>query len=147
MTSEYLQSVQRFNGATINARLGQLQTDIDVTGLSDSEKAALTVNNRFADFLHIGPSRVTIGECKIVPRIGPIEALWIYKQLFLSDPRYREHWKKQVDLEFIYAVEDPALNRFAALNGVRPVHFQTRWLQEYLTSRRPRDRRAPRTGL
>jgi len=146
MTSEYLQSKGWFGSSTINARLGQLQTDIALEGLSDAEKLALSVNNRFADFLHIDDQTVTIGECKIVPRIGPIEALLIYRNLFLSDPAYRAHWRKRIQLQFVYAVPDPALNVVAALNGVRPIHYATHWLNEYLTSRRPRDRRAPRAG-
>lgn len=147
MTSEYLQSKGWFSSSTINARLGPLQTALDVAGLTDSERAVLSVNNRFADFIHVSDSKVVIGECKIVPRIGPIEALLIYKNLFLSDPAYRAHWRKPIELQYVYAVEDPALNRVAAMNGVHPIMFRTRWLQEYLTSRRPRDRRAPRTPL
>jgi hypothetical protein len=147
MTAEYLVKQGLWQNSQTAARLGAVHSSLELSGLSDSEKLMLQNFSRWADFLTILPDRVIIGECKLRPKPGPIEALLTYQRLFLSDPKWKEHHHKEIELQFVYAIEDPVMIQIAREHNVKCIQYVPEWLGEYLTSLQPRERRAPLSPL
>ena len=144
MVSEYLRDNYPGHRLSTRVRLGRPITDLPLAELDESERALLQNYSRWADAVVFREHEIVLIEAKIRPTLGPLEALLLYRQLFLSDPQYKEHHNKPIRLEFVYAIEDPALLPIARDLGITPKLYKPKWLPEYLSVLRGRDRRSPR---
>ena len=116
-------------------------------GLTPEEISLRRVYNRWADAIVLAPDRVIIVECKIRPRLGPLEGLELYGRLFKTDPQFATYRNRPIEKWFVYAVEDPILNMFARERGIKTVNYVPKWLPEYLRILQRRETRAPLTEI
>ena len=145
MVSEFLAKNYKGRNWQTRVRLGTPASALPAGELSDAERKMLQVYARWADAIIFDSKTITIIEAKIKPQLGPLEALIVYKNLFLSDPAYAEHHKKRIDLQFLYAVEDPVEVNLARQLGITPIQYRPNWLSEYFDILSARERRAPRS--
>jgi len=145
MVTEYLRERGLLAGSRSRVRLGMPAPVSDLQGVSRADLELLRVWARWADAVVIQPDRVVLLEAKIRPRLGPLEALLLYKRLFLNDPEYQPHWHKPIELRWIYAIEDPLMVGLAQELGIVPELFRPHWLPNYLKLLSARERGAPRS--
>ncbi len=126
-------------------RLGAAPLELQGAKLTDSEAGALRVWSRWADAIVEYQDRVILIEAKIRPKMGPLEALLLYRVLLPSTPGL-ELGDRKVELRYVYAVEDPVLNMIARELGIAVDHYEPAWLRDYLSLMAPRERRAPPAG-
>lgn len=141
--AEFMQKTFSKYPYTMEPKLGIPHSALGLENMSDSERKMLEVKARYCDALIEMPQKTILIECKLYPRLGPLDGLLLYERLYKMDPRYRHRHHLPVEKMFVYAIEDPALNIVARSLGIRTVSYRPDWLQSYLETRRPRDSRAP----
>ena len=146
MVAEYVaQAYPDAQAARFNVRLGTAPIADETLQLSSDEAAGLRVWSRWADAVVELEDRVVLVEAKIRPKMGPLEALLLYRVLLPSTPDLQLRGRK-VEMRFVYAVEDPVLNMIARELGIQVEKFEPSWLRDYLSILSPRERRAPLAG-
>ncbi len=123
-------------------RLGSTPIEPGEIALTPEDAGALRVWTRWADAVVEYRDRVIIIEAKIVPKVGPLEALLEYRALAPQTPDL-ELRGRRVELLFLYAVEDPVLVQIARDLGIRATQFAPPWVAEYLGILSGRERRPP----
>lgn len=145
MISEFVVSRGFLQYAQFNVRLGRIHPELIPEDIKEEDLGILSVYRRWADCVISLPDKTIILEAKIVSRLGALEALEIYKQLYLSSPEYIHRHSIPIELWFIYAVEDPVLNNLARQKGIIPIEYRPAWLPDYLAILRGRERQPPKT--
>ena len=147
MLSEWVAENYENAEVHMNARVGSLHPRLQGKFLSESELRMAGVFRRYADAIIILPSRVIIVEAAIRPQPGKVSQLEMYGILFPNTPDMEEHSKKPVELVLLVAIEDPVISIMARRRDMRVVHYEPKWLPEYLAKLYPRERTATLTTL
>lgn len=125
-------------------RLGSIPTSEVAPLLEDHEVRMLGVYRRWADFIVVTDDRLILGEAAIRPNPGKISQLQLYRLLLDNTPELQQYLPRAVEMQLVYAIEDPVVNAMARLVGIRPIYFTTQAVDEYIKLLYPRERRAPR---
>lgn len=94
-----------------------------------------------ADAVVFLPEEVHIVEAKIRDDRGKIEQLLLYKWLFYRDESFRPYWDKRVKLILLTPKDQGILEEFMAEFGIQVIYYRPLWVQEYLGTLRPFERR------
>lgn len=143
LLSEYLAERYPNERAMTRVRLGSLQPRGDHGRFAADEEAALGVWRRWADAIVIAKAELILIEAAIRPDTGEPSKLEIYRDLIPLTPELEPYRALPVQMELVYAVEDPVVTEYAERRGIRCVQFAPPWLLEYFQEMLPRERRAP----
>jgi hypothetical protein len=143
LCSEYCTTYHHKARILTRVRLGRYPSELLKYVSEEEELRMLTLWRRWADAIAIYPDRVVIVECTILPKPGKIQQLLLYKRLFYETPEFEDIKHLPVELELVYAVEDPHIVKLCEEYGIKAVYFKPRWIEEYLAQLYPRHRREP----
>ena len=143
LVSEYVVKNYPNRPARFQVRLGSVHPSLRHKDMSEQELSLLRVWNRYADCIVLDGKKAIIIEGKIRPKLGPLEQLMLYEELYPHTPEYNEQRGYEIEKRFVYAVEDPVLNKIARSSGIIPQQFAPDWVPEYLSILSHRERRAP----
>jgi len=85
-----------------------------------------------ADAIVFLPDEVIIVEAMIRHEPGAVEDLLRYKDLFLTDETFKEHWRKRIRLLLLTPLELGEYEEFARRRGIEVVRYSPPWVWEYL---------------
>jgi len=141
LCSEYIRTFHWKARCLTRVRLGKYPSELLKYVEAGEEVRLLTVWRRWADAIAIYPDRIILIECAIRPNVGKIAQLKLYKMLFYQTPEF-EHLKNlPLELELVYAIEDPATVELCKEEGIRPVYFKPAWVESYINLLFPYERR------
>ena len=143
LCSEYCATFHHRGVILTRVRLGPYPAELLKYVSAEEEARMITVWRRWADALVIYPDRVVLIECAIRPNPGKISQLLLYKELFYKTPELEYLKDRRLELELVYAIEDPATVLLAQKHGIRAVYFKPAWVEEYIAQLFPRERRGP----
>ena len=143
LVAEYLAKHYAKYEAMTRVRLGSVHPDLQPGSLSDAELRAVGVWRRWADAIVIMPDRLVLIEAKIRPNPGDISQLELYEHLLPLTPELAEHKSKRIEKLLLWALPDDAVAAMARERGIRVVMFKPNWVDDYLETLYPRERRAP----
>lgn len=144
MLAEWLAKTQQGKRYQMRVRLGSPKPAVPRPDMTDAELAMVGSWRRWADAVILEPNQVTIVESAI--RLGPgkISQLELYKILFPHTPEFRAWRTAPIQLQLLYAIEDPATIQLARNKGIKCTLYEPTWLQAYLDILMPRERRGSR---
>ncbi len=142
LVSEFMESFFPRARKITRVRLGPSPSQLAQMVVEPEEERLLKVFTRWADGVAIEKDRVHIIEGKIRPRMGPTEALEVYRRLWPSTPEFAVWSELPVTLHFWYAIEDPVLTALAREKGIQATLTRPKWLDSYMAELQPRERRA-----
>lgn len=142
MVAEYLQSHYAKYPYKMRVRLGSIPTELVKPGMSWQEMRMAGVWRRYADAVVIQPRKVVIIEAAIKPDPGDISKLKLYGDLFKHTPEFAPYHSAPVALELVFALEDPVVFKLARKEKIKVVYYKPEWVDEYLATLLPRERRA-----
>lgn len=143
LCSEYC-SLYHYKGRILTrVRLGPFPSELLKYVSAEEEANMVTVWRRWADAIVIYPDKVILIECAIRPNPGKIAQLELYKQLYYKTPEFDSIKHLPLEMELVYAIEDPATVELAKQKGIRTVYYKPIWIEEYINQLYPRERRGP----
>lgn len=144
MVSEILRQYYPGRRYITQLRVGPLPESVTGETLSEADKHFLRVYNRWADAAVLDGKTLVLIEAELKPKLGPVEALLIYRDLAPLTPELARWNYLDVRLELWYAVPDPALLGLARRFGIVTRQYIPPWWSEYAKLLRPRETRPPR---
>jgi len=141
LCSEYVRTYHWRARCLTRVRLGKYPSELLKYVEAGEEMRMITVWRRWADAIAIYPDRAIIIECAIRPNPGKIAQLKLYGMLFHQTPEFESIKHLPVELELVYAIEDPATVELARSEGIRTVYFKPAWVESYINLLYPRERR------
>ena len=141
LCSEYLKTYHYSAYCMTRVRLGKYPSELLKYVAVEEERNMLTVWRRWADGIAIYPDRVILIECAIRPNPGKIAQLKLYKELFYQTPEFEHLRNRKLELELVYAIEDPATIELAKREDIRTIYFKPVWIEEYISHLYPWERR------
>jgi len=145
LVTEYIAKTYPKYTTITRARLGGIHPSLLPDELSAAEKRLLTVWRRWCDALIFLPKKVILLEAAILPTAGDISILKHYGYLFGHTPEYKDYWSFDLQLELLYAIEDPVVTKLAKVENIKTTQFFPDWLTEYIRGLQGRRQRAPLT--
>lgn len=145
LVSEWIAETYPDYPSQTRVRLGPIRTELQGVELTDAELRGLGVWRRWADAIVFMPDRLVLIEAKIRPGPGDISQVELYEDLIPKTPELKEHKGKRIEKLLLYAIDDKAIAAMAKRRGIRVVLFHPSWVDEYLLTLYPRERRAPRS--
>jgi len=145
LVTEYIAKVYPKFQTITRARLGGTHPSLLSMDLSAAEKRMLTVWRRWCDALIFTPRKVILLEAAILPSAGDISILKHYGYLFGHTPEYKDFWSYELQLELLYAIEDPVVTKLAKMDDIKCSQYYPDWLTEYVKGLYGRKQRAPLT--
>jgi len=143
LCSEYCVQYHHKGIIMTRVRLGPYPSELLKYVSAEEEARMLTLWRRWADAIVIYPDRVVLIECAIRPNPGKIQQLLLYKDLFYKTPEFQHLKDRLLEMELVYAIEDPATVLLAQKQGIKTVYFKPVWVEEYIAQLYPRERRGP----
>lgn len=131
----------------LNVRLGQLHPDLHPELLTEEERRLVGVWRRMADAVVIKPDKMLLIEAAIRPQPGDISVLMLYKELLPQTPELSEYSHLPVEMILLAVIEDPVIAKIARQQGIKFMTYRPEWIDEYLNTLYPRQRRASLTVL
>ena len=146
MVSDYLAQFYPQATSLTRVRLGSIPPAELHPLLEEHEVRMLGVFRRWADAIVITNDAMILVEAAIRPEPGDISKLQLYKRLLVHTPELQAYLPRRVEMQLVYAIEDPVVVIMAREAGIRPVYFRTKAVENYMKLLYPRERRAPRQG-
>jgi hypothetical protein len=143
LCSEYVSMYHSKARILTRVRLGPFPSELLKFVSVEEESKMITVWRRWADAIAIYPDKVVIIETAIRPNPGKIMQLLLYKDLFYKTPEFDSIKHLPVELELVYAIEDPATIELAKKYNIKTIYFKPAWIEEYINILYPRERRGP----
>ena len=128
-------------------RVGSYAASLDPAELTPGEARMLGVWRRWVDAVVFLADHTLLIEAAIVPDPGDVAQLDLYRELWPMTPEYRDRRELPVLGRLVYAVDDPPIKVLASRWGFTVDIFRPPWIDEYLSRKFPRQRRAPQTNL
>lgn len=126
-------------------RLGSLPATELTPLLEDHEVRMMSVFRRWADYIVVTRNALILGEAAIRSQPGKISQLQLYALLLPHTPELQQYLPRRIELELLYAIEDPVVTMMANEAGIRTVFYRTKAAEEYIKLLHPRERRSPRS--
>lgn len=143
MVSEYLAKKYHKYPYKMRQRLGSVPAELDLPGRDHAEQKMAGNWRRWADAIVFKPSQLILIEAAIRPDPGYVSKMQLYAKLIKHTPELKPYAGLPVSLELVYALEDAALMQMARDAGIKCVRYKPAWLDEYLKTLWPHERRAP----
>ena len=136
-----------FQDATIftRMRLGTIDLGKNAPPPDSPEARAMTLWRRWADAVVITPRTVYVLEGKIRPDVGVLSQIELYLKLVPVTPELYPYLDRDVKGLLLCAVHDPQLSALAVDKGFEYQVYRPAWVDEYLATLYPRQRRAKGT--
>ena len=147
LVSEYLVKHYGMFTCRTRVRLGSVPVELVKPGMDPVELRMAGQWRRWADAVVIKPGQVVIIEAAIKPDPGDVTKLQLYARLFKHTPEFDPFATLPVALELVYALEDPVTLQLAREANIKVVYFKPAWVDEYLATLYPHERRAPLANL
>ena len=144
LLSEYLALTYPEDLVFERLRLGAAAPLMPSAEMTPAELAMVGVFRRWADAVVVTPEDLIIVEAKVRSSPTAIGQLTLYQTLLASTPELKPYLARRQVLELVVAVEDPAVSRLCASNGIRCRVYRPAWLPEYLAALGRRETRPPR---
>lgn len=144
MVSEYLATFYPQAFTMTRVRLGSIPHSELLPLLEDHEVRTLSVFRRWADGIAVTDQALVLIEGVIRPSPAKIAQLQLYRRLIPHTPELQQYLPRAIEMELLYAIEDPLVVIMAREAGIKPVFFRTRSVAEYIKRLMPRERRAPK---
>jgi len=144
LLSEYLAARWTHARILIQPRVGLLNPEGESKNVSWAELRFMGIWRRYPDAVCITPRRVTIIETSLKPNPAKISLLELYRDLWLVTEDYAEFRSLPVDLLMVWSLPDTATEALARRHGVAVEIFRPAWVDEWLQTLLPRERRAAR---
>ncbi len=125
-------------------RLGPLEAVGGAEGWTEEELAMSGVFRRWADAVVLLEDELVIVEAKMRSAPDGVAQLLLYRDLAQLTPELAPYLGRPLVLELVVAVEDPAVSRLCAQQGVRQRVYRPDWLAQWSSSRHRREARPPR---
>ena len=145
MVSEYLVKFYPAAPFRTRVRLGQLHPSLQPELLDSADAAFAGVGRRWADALVILKDQLILIEAAILADPGDISKLILYKSLLPHTPELSEYINYNIEMQLVYAIEDPLIVTLARASGIKPVFFQPDWIAEYIKTLMPSKQKASLT--
>lgn len=147
MVSEYLATYYGQDRTMTRVRLGSIPATELTPLLEDHEVRMMSVFRRWADAIVVTDKSLILIEAAIRPEPGDISKLQLYRRLLDHTPELKPFLPRRIEMQLVYAIEDPVIVVMAREAGIRPVYFRTKAVEDYMKLLYPRERRAPRIGI
>lgn len=115
--------------------------------LEEHEVKMMGVFRRWADAIAITDDTIYLIEGAIRPHPGYISQLLLYRRLLEHTPELKPYWPRKVEMQLVYAIEDPVVLVMAREAGIKPIYFRPSYVEDYIKILYPRERRAPRSEI
>ena len=112
------------------AWLGPLPTMLDGGLYQVYSPNLYQVLGKWADVIALYPDRAVLAEVKIKLRPEALGQLLVYRDLFNRTPRFSAWNKLPLECIVVYAVQDLAVVRQCALQGIECEHYAPAWARE-----------------
>jgi len=145
LVAEYLAKHYPGYETLTRVRLGSVREDLVSSEFTEAELRAVGVWRRWADAVVVMPDRLVLIEAKIRPSPGDISQLELYEHLLPFTPELADHKHKRIEKVLLWALNDEVVAAMARQRGIRVVMFKPSWVDDYLATLYPRERRAPLT--
>lgn len=145
LVAEYLAKNYSSYRSKTRVRLGQVHPAILPDDISAEDLAFSGVWRRWADAIVITPQKLILIEAAILADAGDISKLALYKTLIPHTPELAEYKNLDIELQLVYAIEDPLVVMIAREAGIKPVYFKPDWIAEYIATLTPNKQRATLT--
>jgi len=145
MVAEYLAKFYPKFPTRTRVRLGQVHPSILIADMTEEELAFSGVWRRWADALVITPQKLILIEAAILADAGDISKLALYKTLLPHTPELAEYTNRDIELQLVYAIEDPLIVMIAREAGIKPIFFQPDWIADYIKTLTKNKQRATLT--
>ncbi len=146
MVSDYLAQFFPKVYTLTRVKLGSIPPSETGEVLEEHEVRMLSVYSRWADAIAITSDTIYLIEGAIRPDLGDISKLQAYRRLLPNSPDIKQYWPRKVEMQLVYAIEDPLITTMAREAGIRPIQFKPAYLDDYIKSLYPRHQRAPKVG-
>jgi len=142
MVSEFMAKHYNEYPTKTRVRVGSIHPELKPDQLTAAERRAVGMWRRWADAVVFMPDKLVLIEAAIRPNPGKISQLELYEYLLPKTPELAEHKDKPIEKVLLFAIEDPALANLARNRGIKVVYFHPDWIDSYLETLYPRERRA-----
>ena len=141
LLSEYLAEFYPGYEHRTHVHVGSFRYRLEDGKFSEAELRMMGEFRRWADAVVIMPDRIILLEAKIIPDPGVLGQVEHYAELLPKTPELGEHAKKPLEIELVFAVDDPVISHRARTRGYRVRIFCPAWTLEYLRQLSARKRR------
>lgn len=141
MLAEWLAKFQHGKRWQMRVRLGSPNPSLIRPGMTPVERSMIGSWRRWADAIILEEHQVTIVESAIRAKPGKIGQLELYKLLFPHTPELQAWSSAKIQMQLLYAIEDPATTMLARNKGILCTEYRPLWLDAYLELLQPRERR------
>lgn len=142
LVAEFLAKEYADYPSQTRVRVGSLPSGLHPENLTGPEQRMVGVWRRWADAVVFMPDRLVLIEAAIRPAPGKISQLELYEHLLPMTPELAEHKGKPIEKILLFAIEDPVVVAMARERGIRVVYFHPDWVDSYIETLYPRERRA-----
>lgn len=144
MLSEWLTKFCQGKRYQMHVRLGSPKPSVPRADMTEAELRMVGSWRRWADAVILEQNQVTIIEAAIRLNPGKIGQLELYARLFPHTPEFVAWKAAPLQLQLLYAIEDPATIQMAREKGIKCTLYEPLWLSQYLALLMPRERRGSR---
>jgi len=118
----------------INVRVGPISPELLELTVRPELRRMMKITTGSVDAIVFLEDRVVLIEAMIRDEPGKIQLLKIYRDLFLSDPDFKEHWAKKIELVLLTPIWNPFIRAQCHREGVTYTYYRPPWIEKYLTS-------------
>lgn len=144
MVAQYLAERYPQDITITRVKLGSIPTSELSPLLDEHEVRMMGVLRRWADYVVVTEDKLILGEATIRSQPGKIAQLQLYRRLLDHTPELQVYLPREIEMQLVYAIEDPVVNVMAREAGIRPIYYRTKAVEDYIAILYPRERRAPR---
>jgi len=116
----------------VNVRVGPISPELLKLTIRPELRRVLKITVASVDAIVFLPDETHIIECMVRDEPGKLSELEMYRDLFLSDPDFKERWRLPVRLILLSAIPNPFIKMQAEKRGIRFVFYRPRWVERYL---------------
>jgi hypothetical protein len=132
--------------AMFDFRLGAIETDMELEGVTPGELNIIGATRRFADAIVIRSTEVVVIEGAIRPDLGKVSILHGYSRLVPITPELVAFRGMPLRLELVGCIYDPVLDQVCRQWGVKLVTWTTPEALAYIKSLAISMSRPPKTS-
>lgn len=143
LLAEYLAAAYPGYRTLQHTRVGPLHPELDLPYLTPDERRMVGVWRRWVDAVIVRDRDVLLVEASVLPRPAAVAQLEVYLRLWPRTPEYPDLTRLPARGLLVSACDDPEIRMLCRARDYLNVVYRPRWVDAYLATLAPRQRRPP----